>query len=483
MTALIARGDVVVDGSLYASAKKVHPQSVSGAFRRLKWLLLWLCLGAFYLLPFARWDRGPNLPHQAVLIDFGRARFYFFFIELWPQELYYLTGLMIAACLALFLSSALIGRAWCGFFCPQTVWTDLFVWVERRIEGERRERIKLDAAPWTTSKILKRAAKHTIWLAMAASTGVAFVLYFADAPTLLREIATFKAPLQAWIWIGVLTSTTYGLAGHMREQYCQYMCPWPRIQGALTDPDSLNVAYRGDRGEPKMSLKEAAKAREAGLSAGDCIDCQACVNVCPAGIDIRLGLQAGCIQCGLCIDACDATMRKVNRPTRLIGYDTDENIRRRAKGEAAIYRPVRPRTLAYAGLIAFIGAVMLFGLIMRPDVTLTAMHVRVPMYTMLKDGGLRNGYALRIANKWSVARNFTISVEGLKDATLKCEDATATVDGLPVVRVPADSDRQVYVFVTAPSSSGVHSSLPLAFRVAEETSGEAATVNDNFFGP
>jgi len=483
VTALIVRGDIVVKGSLYAAQQKIHPQSVTGTFRRLKWALLWLCLGIFYLLPFARWDRGPNLPHQAVLIDFDHARFYFFPIELWAQELYYITGLMVLGCLALFLSNALIGRAWCGFVCPQTIWTDMFVWVERRIEGDRRERIKLDAAPWTGAKIAKRAAKHAIWLAMAASTGVAFVLYFGDAPTQIGRLATLHASYQPWLWIGVLTSTTYGFAGHMREQYCQYVCPWPRIQGALTDPDSLSVAYRIDRGEPKMSLKAAAKVREAGQPAGDCIDCNACVNVCPAGVDIRLGYQAGCIQCGLCIDACDATMRKVGRPTRLIGYDTDDNVRRRANGEASTVRLVRPRTLAYAAMIAVIGAVMLFALATRQSVALSVQHVRMPMYTMLKDGSLRNGYALRIANKGGEARRFSISVEGVNGATVTCDEAVAMDGDRPVVAVAPDSDQSFLVFITAPSGGAAAPSGPVAFRVVETVGGESSTASDHFFGP
>ena len=483
MTTLIARGDIVAEGSLYAAQKKIHPQSVQGTFRRLKWVLLWLCLGTFYLLPFARWNRGPDLPHQAVLIDFERARFYLFGIELWAQELYYVTGLMVLGCLVLFLSNALIGRAWCGFACPQTIWTDMFVWVERRIEGDRRERIKLDAAPWTASKVAKRAAKHAIWLAMAASTGVAFVLYFADAPTLIGRLVTLQASYQPWLWIGVLTSTTYGFAGHMREQYCQYVCPWPRIQGALTDPHSLTVAYRGDRGEPKMSLKAAVKARAASLPAGDCVDCNACVNVCPAGIDIRHGFQAECIQCGLCIDACDVTMRKIGRPARLIGYDTDENIARRSRGETPTVRLVRSRTLAYAAMIAAIGGIMLFALATRQSLALTVQHVRMPMYTMLKDGSLRNGYALRIANKHGETRRFTISVAGVKGAALKCDEAVADDDGSLVVSVGPDTAQEVPVFVTVPTGAADASSTDIEFRVAETIGGQATTASDHFFGP
>ncbi|MDE2064347.1 MAG: 4Fe-4S binding protein, partial [Bradyrhizobium sp.] len=232
------------EGPLYVARKKVYPQKVSGTFRRIKWGLMAFCLGVYYLLPFVRWHRGLGAPDQAVLIDFPNRRFYFFFIELWPQEVYYFTGLLILAALTLFLMNALGGRIWCGYLCPQTVWTDLFYAVERWTEGDRRERIKADAAPMTAARLARRALKHFIWLMIAWWTGGAWVLYFSDAPTLVKDLATFQAPAVAYIWIGILTATTYVLAGHMREQVCVYMCPWPRIQAALTDEWALNVTYK-----------------------------------------------------------------------------------------------------------------------------------------------------------------------------------------------------------------------------------------------
>ena len=476
-------GEAEGDDRLYASSKKVYPQSVKGTFRRLKWILLWLCLGLYYLLPFMRWDRGPNEPHQAVLIDFDHSRFYFFFIELWPQEVYYFTGLLVIASLALFLVNALIGRAWCGFACPQTVWTDLFMWVEKAIEGDRRERMKLDAAPWTKDKILKRVAKHAVWLAIAWWTGGAFVLYFADAPTLVRQLATFDASITVWLSIAILTFTTYYLAGHMREQFCLYMCPWPRIQAALTDPDALNITYRNDRGEPRMSLKQAVRARAASLPAGDCIDCNQCVAVCPTGVDIRHGLQPGCIQCGLCIDACDAVMTKVNRPIRLIAYDTDDNIRRRKNGQKTIIRPLRARTVAYAGTIVFVGALMLYQLATRQRLSLSAMHVRAPMFTTTHDGGVRDGYTLRLANKWSDARKFAISVEGLKDVSLKSNQAEVSVDGKMILEVDPDANQEIDLFVTAPGASLDGPSTVISFHATDVTTGEVTTAGDHFFGP
>ena len=408
----ISAEEIYDDGPLYAAAKKVYPQRVWGTFRRIKWIVLWIALGVYYLLPFVRWNRGPNAPSQAVLIDFAHSRFYAFFIELWPQEVYYFTGLLILAALILFLSNALFGRVWCGYACPQTVWTDLFFWVERRIEGDRRDRIKLDAEPWTSDKIVKRVSKHAAWLVIALFTGGAAMLYFADAPTLLRQFFTLQAPPVAYLWAGILTFTTYALAGHMREQVCLYMCPWPRIQAALTDPDALNVTYRVDRGEPRMSVKDAARARAHLEPAGDCVDCLQCVHVCPTGIDIRQGPQLGCIQCGLCIDACDTVMEKIHRPTRLIAYDTDENRERRKRGEKDVYHLIRPRTIMYAALIALTGAVMLYALLTRTNSHLSVLHVRAPLYTQTAEGGIRNGYTLRFSNKLSEPTEFALEVAG-----------------------------------------------------------------------
>src|SRR6187455_2960818 len=285
------------DGPLYVAQKKVYPQSVSGTFRRTKWGLMAFCLGVYYLLPFVRWNRGLGAPDQAVLVDLANTRFYFFFIELWPQEVYYFTGLLIIAAVALFLMNAIAGRIWCGYLCPQTVWTDLFQAIERLTEGDRREHILRERGPWTAERVARAGAKHFLWLMVAWWTGGAWVLYFADAPTLVKDLATLQAPFTAYLWIGILTATTYVFAGHAREQVCIYMCPWPRIQAALTDEYAFNVTYRYDRGEPRASLKKAVTLREHGLPAGDCIACLQCVYVRPTGVDIRNGPNLGCIQC------------------------------------------------------------------------------------------------------------------------------------------------------------------------------------------
>jgi len=467
---------------LYEARRRIYPQSVHGYFRNVKWFLLIVTLGIYYLLPFVRWDRGPNAPSQAVLVDLPNSRFYFFFIEIWPQEVYYFTGLLVLAALILFLMNAVAGRVWCGYLCPQTVWTDLFMMIERWTEGDRRERIQLDAAPWSFTKFRRKTAKHFLWLLIAWWTGGAWVLYFADAPTLVWQLATFQAPAIAWISIGVLTFTTYSLAGLMREQVCVYMCPWPRIQAALTDEYALNVTYRFDRGEPRESLKKSDAARAKGLHTGDCIDCNQCVAVCPTGVDIRKGLQLACIQCGLCIDACDNIMEKVGRPVGLIAYDTDLNIQKRTEGKPEIRRVVRPRTILYAALIVAVALVMGAALLFRGDVGVNVIHDRNPLFVRLSDGAIRNGFTIRILNKELEWRFFAVSVEDLPDAEVEVVGAKLQGNGSAVVEVGPDQTREVRLLVTL-RHAPPESSTPIVVRVTDLSSGHSAEARDFFRGP
>jgi cytochrome c oxidase accessory protein FixG len=472
------------DAPLYESSPKVYPALVNGRYRRIKWALLALCLSVYYVLPFVRWSRGPGLPDQAVLVDLERRRLYFFFIELWPQEVYFLTGLLILAALTLFLMNAVAGRIWCGYLCPQTVWTDLFLAVERVFEGDRRDRMRLDERAWDVDKVWRKGAKHVVWLMIAWWTGGAWVLYFNDAPTLVRELATFEAPFSAYLWIGILTFTTYALAGHLREQVCLYMCPWPRIQAALTDRDALNVAYRHDRGDPRMSVKEARKAQAAGEKAGDCIDCFQCVAVCPTGVDIRDGAQLGCIQCGLCIDACDSVMTKVGRPTGLIGYDTEDAITaRQACAPAPGLRIIRPRTVLYAALIVFAGGLMLYQLATRSFLTLNVTHDRTPLFTALRDGSVRNAYTLRIANKRSEERPVAIEVLGPAGLRIEAVGAPPTSDWRPVITLPPAGQSEVRLYVTLPREVLTRGSQMIQIKAADLYFGEAASVRENFFSP
>ncbi len=471
------------EAPLYTPRKKIYPQHVTGTFRRVKWAVLFVTLGIYYLLPFVRWDRGPHAPSQAVLIDFPNRRFYFFFIEIWPQEVYYLTGLLILAAMALFLMNAVAGRVWCGYLCPQTVWTDLFLTIERWTEGDRREHMQRDRQAWTLERAARAGLKHFLWLMIAWWTGGAWVLYFADAPTLVRDLATFQAPFIAYVFIALLTFTTYALAGWMREQVCVYMCPWPRIQAALTDEYALNVTYRYDRGEPRASLKKAAELREHRAPAGDCIDCLQCVHVCPTGVDIRNGPDLGCIQCGLCIDACDAVMKKIGRPTRLIAYDTDVNIKRRQQGQQPFYKIVRTRTVLYAVIIAVVSAVMTYALATRRIDGISVLHDRNPLFVRLADGSLRNAFAVRILNKSLTSETFVRTVSGLHDVDIDVIGSSAFSGANPLIEVGPDQSREVRVLVTARQHLAPGASIPLTFTIAPVTGGPAASAGDHFLGP
>ncbi|MFK8036505.1 MAG: cytochrome c oxidase accessory protein CcoG [Hyphomicrobiales bacterium] len=458
---------------LYAARKKIFPKRASGDFRRLKWIIMIATLAIYYITPWLRWDRGEFAPDQAVLVDVANRRFYFFFIEIWPQEFYFVAGMLVMAGIGLFLVTSVVGRAWCGYTCPQTVWTDLFLVVERYIEGDRNARMKLDAAPYTAAKFRKRISKHIIWLGIAVATGGAWIFYFADAPTLLVELFTGQAAFVAYATVAVLTATTYTFGGLMREQVCNYMCPWPRIQAAMLDEDSLVVTYNDWRGEPRTHGKKRAKA--AGEPTGDCVDCNACVVVCPAGIDIRDGQQMECITCALCIDACDDIMGKLGREKGLISYSTlsdyDTNMQlasdpvtqqinpdriRSADGFIKDIRQfdwqifLRPRTLLYFSIWVAIGIGLLTALALRDRMGVNVQHDRNPQFVQLSDGSIRNAYTVKILNMLQEPRVIFLSLEGLPGATM----SVAGVDQPEGVSfaIPVDPDklRALRVFIKQP---------------------------------
>jgi cytochrome c oxidase accessory protein FixG len=376
-----------------------------------------------------------------VLLDLPARRFYFFFIEIWPQEFYYVTGLLVLAALALFLVTSLAGRVWCGYTCPQTVWTDLMIAVERFWQGDRNARLRLDKNPRSFETLWRQSATHLSWLAIAIATGGAWVFYFADAPTLARQLLTFEAPLAAYLFVGIFTASTYVLGGILREQVCTYMCPWPRIQGAMFDRDSLLISYRAWRGEPRGPHKSG----QSWEGRGDCIDCRQCVAVCPAGIDIRDGPQLECIQCALCIDACNEIMDKVGRPRGLIAYDTCRNLD--AAGTYTVpINLLRPRAILYAAAMVFVGLVMLTALLLRPDLDVNVLHDRNPLYVKLSDGGLRNGYTIKLLNKLYEPRSFSIGVAGLPGAALSVIGHDQ--ESRPVVTVPPDQLQSLRLYIT-----------------------------------
>jgi len=473
--------------SLYAARLKIHPKRGSGYFRNLKWLVMVVTLGIYYVTPWLRWDRGAYVPDQAVLVDLAHRRFYFFFIEIWPQEFYYIAGLLIMAGIGLFLVTSTVGRAWCGYTCPQTVWTDLFLVVERWIEGDRNARIKLDAAPWSVSKLWKRASKNALWLLIAVATGGAWIFYFADAPTLARQFITFQAPAVAYATVALLTATTFVLAGYLREQVCTFMCPWPRIQAAMLDEDSLVVTYNDWRGEPRS--RHQKKAQAAGEKVGDCVDCNACVAVCPAGIDIRDGQQLECITCALCIDACDSVMEKVGSPKGLISYSTLRTYDAHKAGGLAVigWRSfLRPRTFIYTAIWMAVGLAMFFSLLQRERLDVSVLNDRNPLFVRLSDGSIRNGFTIKILNMEQRPRNFVVSVEGLPGNTMTMTGGNVEPLREFNVDVEADKLRAIKVYVAVSPLLLRSEQTPIEFKVVErgtESTPEMRSISAFFHAP
>jgi len=439
--------------ALYEASKKVHNKRIDGPFRRFKWAMMAITLAIYYVTPWIRWDRGPFAPDQAVLIDLANRRFYMFGIEIWPHEFYFVAGLLIMAGIGLFLVTSAVGRAWCGYACPQTVWTDLFQHIDRLFDGDRNARVRLDNAPWGAAKIARRAAKWSVYLLISFWTGGAWIMYFADAPTLTVDFWSGNAAPIAYATVAILTATTFALGGFMREQVCIYMCPWPRIQSAMLDEKSLIVTYKDWRGEPRGSVKKATKSPD---QFGDCVDCLQCVQVCPTGIDIREGPQIGCITCALCIDACDKVMKDIGRPRGLIDYATLEDCEREAAGEEpkpAWKTLLRPRTLIYFSIWAAIGLAMLFALGVRSHTDISVSPDRNPPFMLMRDGSVRNAFTLKLRNMESRPREMEISLEGLPGAvfwtdTIPREEAARK----QIVEVAADSTHTVRAYVLAQSN-------------------------------
>ncbi len=462
---------------LYAKREQIYPKLAHGKFRMVKWAVMAVTLGVYYLLPWLRWDRGEGIPDQAVLADFESEKFYFFFIEIWPQDIHFLAGLLILAALGLFLVTSLLGRVWCGYTCPQTVWTDLYIWVERAFEGDRAARMRLDKGPWGFNKAWRKLGKHTVWLIIAFWTGGAFILYWHDAPTVARGWFTGEAPLSAYWFAALLTVTTYFLAGWMREQVCTYMCPWPRIQAALTDEHALNVTYRYDRGEPRGPKRKS----ESWDDRGDCIDCDQCVQVCPVGIDIRNGSQLECIHCALCIDACDQMMTKIDRPTGLIAYDTDVAVAARAAHQTPPkYRILRTRTVLYAVLIAAISGLIVWGLATKATIEANVLKDRSPPFVQLSNGDVQNGYTLKLVNKLSDPRRMEVSItgiDGLAFNVIGFEHDGAEPIELPVEPYGVDRYR---ILISAPLGAPQRQ---VTITVRDVETGETDTNRASFRGP
>ncbi len=472
---------------LYAAREPIFPRRAHGWFRNLKWIIMAVTLAIYYVTPWIRWDRGPSLSDQAVLVDLANRRFYFFWIEIWPHEFYFVAGLLVMAGLGLFLFTSALGRVWCGYTCPQTVWTDRFMLTEHWVEGDRNARLRLWNAPWSARKLRLRLTKWTIWLVIAVMTGGAWVFYFTDAPTLLGNLFTGNAHPVAYITMGILTATTFVFGGFAREQICIYACPWPRIQAAMMDEDTLTVAYRDWRGEPRGKLHKGEATKSDGAAKGDCIDCMACVNVCPMGIDIRDGQQMECITCALCIDACDEVMDKIGKPRGLIDYMAlrDESAERAGETPKPVIRHIlRPRTILYFTLWAGIGVALIVALFLRSPFDLNVTPVRNPLYVTMADGAIRNTYALRLRNKQGDQRDFRVLCTG-PDGSVP-QGVALTLEGLPdaALSVLADSTHTQRVYITAEPGSVLAESgqSELTLWVEDVTDGVKSRIDTVFHG-
>ncbi|MFM5947693.1 MAG: cytochrome c oxidase accessory protein CcoG [Novosphingobium sp.] len=465
------RNPAPVPTGLYEKRKAVCPSKVDGKFRRMKWAVMIACLAIYYVTPWLRWDRGPYAPDQAVLIDLAHRRFYMFSIEIWPQEFYFVAGLLIMAGIGLFLVTSAVGRAWCGYACPQTVWTDLFQHVDRLVDGDRNAQLRLAAAPWGPKKVWKRGIKWTIYLLISFWTGGAWIMYFADAPTLVRDFWSGTAAPIAYATVGVLTATTFVLGGFFREQICIYMCPWPRIQTAMLEEKSLIVTYKDWRGEPRGSIKQSLRSPG---QVGDCIDCNGCVNVCPTGYDIRNGPDIRCITCALCIDECDKVMAAIGRPRGLIDYATLEDCAvERAGGEP---RPIvralfHTRTLIYLGVWGALGLGLLFALGTRKHIDIAVQKDRNPPFMTMSSGEIRNAYTVKLRNMEARPRPMEVTMGGLPNGKMWTGD-TSNDSAARTLRftLAADRTEPLRVYVVAPEGTAAQS-FSLTLRATDADGG------------
>ncbi len=453
---------LVDDGEMYQSAQKIYPREIDGRFQRLrKAAVIWL-LGMFYLFPWLTWDG-----RQLVLFDLPARKFYVFGLTFWPQDFFYLSMLLMMAGFSLFFFTALAGRLWCGYACPQTVWTETFLWLERLTEGSRNQQIKLDSSAWTRDKVLRKGAKHFLWLTFSLWTGFTFVGFFTPIRELASALATLNIGPWETFWMLFYALATYGNAGFLREQVCKYMCPYARFQGAMFDRDTLVISYDTARGEPRGARSKKIDPKQVGL--GDCVDCTACVQVCPTGIDIRDGLQYECIACGACIDACDEVMDKMGYARGLVRYTTENALDGRPS------RVLRPRVLVYAAILGSLAFAFVWSVATRTPLLVDVLRDRNALYREVADGSVDNVYTLKIMNKDGRAHRYRIVVEG--------PAGIAPLGGAPVVEVPAQQGATLPVTLRA--MPGVaHGKLDLVFVVTSETD-DAVHYRQptTFFGP
>ncbi len=398
--------DAPIEQQLYAIRQVIQPRAVHGVFANWRVALVLLTQALYYGLPWLQWDN-----RQAILFDLAARKFYIFGLVFWPQDFIYLTGLLILSALTLFLFTAVAGRLWCGYACPQTVYTEIFMWIENWLEGDHVARKKLDAAPWSASKLKKRGLKHAVWFVIALWTGFTFVGYFTPIQTLAAEIASLSLGPWESFWILFYAFATWGNAGFMREQVCKYMCPYARFQSVMFDSDTLTVTYDNSRGEPRGSRSKKTDYKAAGL--GTCVDCNVCVQVCPTGIDIRNGLQYECIGCAACIDGCDQIMDKMGYPRGLIRYTTENVVKGIYPDSGILKHILRPRTIIYSVLLTLIAGAFVYSLATRVPLRVDVVRDRAALSKETDDGLIENVYRLQLINKDSQPHRYTIQAQGI----------------------------------------------------------------------
>jgi cytochrome c oxidase accessory protein FixG len=454
-----AATDTPAPESFYEARRKIYPREIAGRFQRLRNLAVWVLLGLYYVLPWVPWDG-----RQSILFDLPARKFYVFGLVFWPQDFFYLTWLLIILGLSLFFFTALAGRLWCGFACPQTVWTEVFMWIERKIEGDRNRRIKLDKGAWTGEKILRKGAKHLAWIVFALWTGFTFVGFFTPIHALGAKVLGFATGPWETFWVLFYSLATWGNAGFMREQVCKYMCPYARFQSAMFDRDTLIIAYDTSRGEPRGPRARNADRHALGL--GDCIECKACVQVCPTGIDIRAGLQYECIACAACIDACDPVMDKMGYARGLIRYTSQKAL------EGKVSHVVRPRMIVYGVLLAALIVGFFVSISLRTPVGLDVMRDRNALYRTLADGTIENVYLVRILNKDTAPHRYVLSAAGLPGISIETDHPEQSVAPGEVfslaarVRVPARAaagSHEIRFEVAAVDAPKLHASRDARF--------------------
>ena len=447
-------------GWLYEKQKKIYPRSVSGWFSSWRWALVWITQLVYYGLPWLQWN-----DRQAVLFDLASRRFYIFGLVLHPQDLVYLAALLIICAYSLFLFTAVAGRLWCGFACPQTVYTEIYLWVEKRFEGDRIARMKLDAAPWSFNKLWRKSGKQVAWIAIGLWTGFTLVGYFTPIQVLWAEATTLSFGPWEWFWVLFYGLATYGNAGYLREQVCTYMCPYARFQSAMFDRDTMIVSYDPQRGEPRGSRGRKVDPKSKGL--GDCIDCNLCVQVCPTGIDIRDGLQYQCIGCASCIDVCNDVMDKMNYPRGLIRFATQNGLVNRLSKAQTLKRVLRPRVLVYTAVLGLICIGFVASLALRSPFRVDVVRDRGALARLVEDGYIENVYRLQVMNATEMVQRYVVKVDGLPGARItsrqEFEVQPAEARMLPVsVQIPPEAAREL--------GSGAH---PLSFHVERVSSVEA----------